>query len=292
MIYIILPLGVLAASSAAVLIRLCDAPPLVVAAYRLGIAAALLLPIATVRCRVELRAIEGRDKVALLSSGIFLGLHFALWVTSLSHTSVASSVLLVTTSPIFLGLGGWLLLREKIDIQTGVGIFASMLGTGIVTMNDWGVGHHAFTGDVMALGGAVAISGHLMIGRRQRQRLGLLAYITVVNTTAAVSLLLVAMVMGHDLLGYESRTYLFFALLALGPQLLGHTSFNYALKRVPPVVIALALLAEPIGSAVLAYVVLEEVPGVTLFAGGAVILGGIGLAVWPRNSGGERTQAA
>lgn len=282
--YVLLPLGVFAASSAAVLIRMCDAPPLVIAAYRLGIASVLLLPIAAVRCREEFKGIESRDRVALLLSGIFLGLHFALWITSLSYTSVASSVLLVTTSPIFLGLGGWLLLREKIDVQTGIGIATSLVGTGIVTMNDWGVGQHAFSGDVMALGGAVAISGHLMIGRHQRQQLGLIPYITVVNTTAAASLICISLAFGHDLFGYDNRTYMFFALLALGPQLLGHTSFNYALKRVPPVVIALALLAEPIGSAALAYVVLAESPGTSLFAGGAVILCGIGLAIWPRAS--------
>ena len=282
--YVLLPLGVFAASSAAVLIRMCDAPPLVIAAYRLGIASVLLLPIAAFRCREEFKGIESRDRVALLLSGIFLGLHFALWITSLSYTSVASSVLLVTTSPIFLGLGGWLLLREKIDVQTGIGIATSLVGTGIVTMNDWGVGQHACSGDVMALGGAAAISGHLMIGRHQRQQLGLIPYITVVNTTAAASLICISLAFGHDLFGYDNRTYMFFALLALGPQLLGHTSFNYALKRVPPVVIALALLAEPIGSAALAYVVLAESPGTSIVAGGAVILCGIGLAIWPRAS--------
>ncbi len=283
--YAILTLGVLAASSAAVLIRMCDAPPLVIAAYRLGIASLLLLPIAGLKCRDEIKAIAGRDKVALLLSGFFLGLHFALWITSLSHTSVASSVLLVTTSPIFLGLGGRLILRESIDSQTGIGIVTSMIGTGVVTLADWGRGDHAFSGDLMALGGALAISGHLMIGRSQRQRLGLLAYITVVNTTAAISLVAMALALGYDLLGYDKGTYVLFVCLALGPQLLGHTSFNYSLKRVQPVVVALVLLAEPIGSAVLAYVVLGEAPGPSLVLGGAVILCGIGLAVWPRRSG-------
>ncbi|MDA0746059.1 MAG: DMT family transporter, partial [bacterium] len=165
MIYLLLGLAVCAASSAAVLIRLCDAPALVVAAYRLGIAACVVLPLSLMRCGNPLRNVSGRDRLALVSSGVFLGFHFAFWISSLSHTSVASSVLLVTTSPIFLGLGGWLLFRERVNWRTGVGIVVSLVGTAVVTVNDWGIGRHAFSGDVLALGAALAISGHLMIGQ-------------------------------------------------------------------------------------------------------------------------------
>jgi len=283
MIYLLIAVGVLAASSAAVLIRLCDAPPLVIAAYRLGLAAAVVLPLAVARRRDELVSVVRGHSPALAASGLFLALHFALWIISLHRTSVASSVLLVTTSPIFVGLGGWLLLKEPLYRRTVIGIAISLVGTAIVTLNDWGIGHHAFTGDLLALGGALAITGHLLIGRRQRQRMTALTYVAVINTTAAVLLLLMAVVSGNRLTGYSAATYGFFALLAAGPQLTGHFIFNFALGRVPPVVIAIALLAEPIGSSVLAFLVLGEVPDPPLYLGAVVILAGIALAIWPGN---------
>jgi drug/metabolite transporter (DMT)-like permease len=282
MVYLILTLGVCAASSAAVLIRLCDAPALVIAAYRLGIAACVVLPLAVFRYPGQFRTGSRRDRLILLASGIFLGLHFALWISSLSHTSVASSVLLVTTNPIFIGLGGWLILKEPADARLTIGTVVSLLGASIVSLNDWGQEQHGLFGDLLALAGAMAISGHLLIGRRQRQRLALIPYLAVVNTTGAVVLALLALAAGHTFAGYNDHTYLLFALLALGPQLLGHTSFNYALKRVSPSLVALILLAEPVGSSALAYLVLDEVPSIALFIGAAVILTGIALATRPR----------
>ena len=133
MVYLILTLGICAASSAAVLIRLCDAPALIIAAYRLGIAACVVLPPGLVKYRTQLRACSPRDRLILLASGVFIGLHFAFWISSLSHTSVASSVLLVTTNPIFIGLGGWLILKEPIDARLAIGTVVSLLGAAIVS---------------------------------------------------------------------------------------------------------------------------------------------------------------
>ena len=286
MTYLILALGICASSSAAVLIRLCEAPALVVAVYRLGMASVLILPFAVLRYSGQIRALPTRDRLALAGSGVLLGFHFAFWISSLSHTSVASSVLLVSTNPIWVGLGGWLLLKEGLSLRMAAGTAVALAGTVLVSLEDWGHGQHAFYGDALALAGAVAVSGYFLIGRRQRQRLGLIPYIAVVYTTAAVVLLALALAAGHSLTGYDDRTYVFFALLALGPQLLGHSSFNYALKRMPPALIALALLAEPIGASALAYLVLDEMPTAVLFLSAAVILTGIATAAWPR---GRRT---
>ena len=277
MIYLALIFGVCASSSAAVLIRLCDAPALVIAAYRLGIAALVVLPMAAANHRPVL--LTGKDRVALLFSGVFLGLHFAFWITSLDHTSVASSVLLVNTNPIFVGLGGWLILKETTGPRLVTGTAVALLGSAAVTLGDWDQGQHALSGDLLAILGAVAVSGHLLIGRKQRQRLHLIPYIATVNTVAAVVLILLALTAGHAFTGYSLQTYLLFALLALGPQLLGHTSFNYALKRVSPSVIALILLSEPIASTTLAYLILHEAPPPAFFFGGPVILAGIFLAI-------------
>ena len=194
----------------------------------------------------------------------------------------AGALTAITAIPAIGGLAGWLLLKEPIGARLALGAAVSLLGTAIVTFNDWGQGGHALSGDLLALAGAATVSGYLLIGRRQRQRLGLIPYIAVVYTTAALVLLLLALASGHPFTGYGRETYFLFVLLALGPQLLGHSSFNYALKRVSPAIVALALLAEPIGSSVLAYVILREVPAPALFAGAAVILSGIVVAAWPR----------
>jgi drug/metabolite transporter (DMT)-like permease len=292
MVYLLLSLGVFAASSAAVLIRLCEAPALVIAAYRLGIAACLVLPFTVFRYGARLRAASRRDRAALLASGTLLGIHFALWISSLSHTSVASSALLVTTNPIFVGLGGWLILKERIGPRLVVGAVVSILGSAVIAFDDWSAGDHGLYGDLLALSGAMAMSCYLLIGRRQRQRLELVPYIGVVYTTAAIVLIAMAAAAGHTFTGYSDRTYVLFALLALGPQLLGHTSFNLALKRVPTSAVALALLAEPIGSTVLAYLVLAEAPAPGLYGGAGIILTGIALAVWPRNRAGPGTAVA
>ena len=285
MVYLILLLGIGASSSAAVLIKLCDAPALVVAAWRMTFAAAILAPFSLTTHREETLHLLRRRHLPLIASGIILALHFATWISSLSHTSVASSALLVTTNPIFVGLGAWLLLKEHVSLRLIVGTGIALAGTFWISYGDLVAGGHAIFGDLLAVAGAIAMSGHLLIGRRLRQTVSLTPYIAVVYTIAALVLLLTAVTFGHTLTGHSSRDFALFLSLALGPQLLGHTSFNYALKRITPSVLALLLLAEPIGSSFLAYVVLSETPPASTLGGGTVILLGVVVALLkPRNT--------
>jgi drug/metabolite transporter (DMT)-like permease len=274
----ILILGVASASCAAILVRLCDAPPLVIAAYRTGISACLVLPLAILKYRNSISATTPRERIAVLLGGISLGVHFAFWITSLFHTSVASAVFLVSTNPIFVALGAWIVLKERMGLAQAAGTAVALAGAGAVAYNDLGSGEHGPFGDLLALAGAAAMSAYLLIGRAQRPKLGLVTYLTGVYSTAAALLVLLTWAEGHPFTGYSGQTYLLFLLLALIPQLLGHGSLNYVLRRVSPSIVALALLAEPIGSTVLAYVVLDETPTFPLMAGFAVILAGIGLA--------------
>jgi drug/metabolite transporter (DMT)-like permease len=279
LVYLILLLGIAASSSAAVLIKLCQAPPLAVAAWRMTFAAAILIPWALARHRTETLQLVRSRNLPLLASGVVLAVHFATWISSLSHTSVASSALLVTTNPIFVGLGAWLLLKEHMSRQLITGTAIALVGTFWISYSDLVSGDHALFGDFLAVAGAVAMSGHLLIGRQLRQRVSLTPYITVVYTTAAIVLLLATLGAGHSLTGYSSRDFSLFFALALGPQLLGHTSFNFALKRISPGVLALLLLAEPIGSSLLAYVILHEVPPSSTWVGGSIILLGVVIAL-------------
>ena len=279
MVYLILLLGITASSSAAILIKLSDAHPLVIAAYRMAIASAILIPWSLARHRKEtLRLIRHRT-AAFLGSSIFLAVHFATWISSLSHTSVSSSALLVTTNPIFVGLGAWLLLREHIHPRLIVGTLVALSGTFLISYGDLVSGGHALYGDLLAVSGAVAMSGHLLIGRIQRRDIALTPYVTVVYTMATLLLVLICIATGQTLGGHGLRNYSLFFALAIGPQLMGHTSFNYSLKRISPSILALLLLAEPIGSSILAYFVLSEVPSSSTFVGGGVIISGVVIAL-------------
>ena len=279
MVFLILILGIIASSSGAILIRLCSADPLVIAAYRMIIAAAVLIPLSLIRHRQDTLRLVRTRTVPIAGSGLLLALHFASWISSLSHTSVASSAFLVTTNPIFVGLGAWLLLRERLHPMLILGTVVAMAGAFWISYADFLADDHALYGDLLAAAGAVAMSGHLLIGRRLRRDTGLMPYITVVYTVAAMTLLLILFLTGLNLTGHETRDYALFFALAAGPQLLGHTTFNYALKRISPSLLCLIMLIEPVSSSYLAQLILEESPASQALAGGFVILAGIAIAL-------------
>ena len=280
MVYLILFVGICVSSTAAILIKLCDAHPLVIAAYRMSIAAAFLIPWSFARYRVDTLRLIRRRTLPIVGSGILLALHFASWISSLSHTSVASSALLVTTNPVFVGVGAWVLLKERIHPRLITGTVIALVGAFLISYGDLATGGRALHGDLLAIVGAVAMSGHLLIGRRQRQNIALTPYVTVVYAIAAVVLIMLALSAGQNLAGHSLRDYGLFVALAVGPQLLGHTSFNYSLRRISPSLLTLLMLVEPIGSSLLAYAVLSEVPPASTFLGGSVIIAGVVLALF------------
>ncbi len=273
--YLGIALGIAAVSTASIFIRLAQAPALVIAAYRLTIASLILAPLALSRYRQELRSLTRAELGLALVSGLFLGLHFATWISSLEYTSVASSVVLVATSPLFVALASPIFLHERLSRIMFIGIIVATAGGMIVALGDFGLSRNEVLGDVLALGGAIFAAGYFLIGRRLRARLSLIAYITLVYSTAAVILVALAVGTGQQLTGYPSQTYLFFVLLATVPQLIGHSSFNWALRYLPATFVAVTVLGEPIGSTILAYFILAEVPTPTKLLGGALILAGI-----------------
>jgi drug/metabolite transporter (DMT)-like permease len=276
--YLGLAIGIVTVSFASIFIRLADAPSLVIAASRLTIASLILAPAALIRGKDELRSLTRGDLALALLSGLFLGLHFATWISSLEYTSVASSVVFVDTSPLFVGLASHLLLKERVSRRMFAGIAVSVLGGMIIGYGDFGLGARELFGDFLALAGAVAVSGYLLVGRKLRRHLSLLSYIFLVYTTAAVFLVAVCFAMGHTFSGYSQQTYLMFILLAIVPQIIGHSSYNWALKYLPATFVGVGTLGEPIGSTILAYFILNEVPTLAKIGGGALILMGIYLS--------------
>ncbi|MDY0391975.1 MAG: DMT family transporter [Candidatus Bipolaricaulis sp.] len=266
---LVLTLGVMSLSWAAVLIRLTESPAVTVAAWRMTLAAALLVPLWGVRrARLSRRGLG----LALIAGG-FLALHFALWTESLRLTTVASSVALVTTNPLFVGLLSSFFLGERPSRALWQGIGLSVAGGLLIGWGDFALGGAALLGDVLALLGAVASSAYLLVGRRARDEGPLVPYAAVAYGIAAALLLAGAGGGGHPL--PLPAEWVWIALLALGPQLLGHTSVNWALRRFPASAVAVAILGEPVGATLWAYLVFGEAPGIPQGIGIVLVLLGI-----------------
>jgi drug/metabolite transporter (DMT)-like permease len=273
--YLVLALGVFTVAWAAIFIRIAAAPPLVTGACRLSLASLILTPVALWRDGAGRRRMTWRARGLGLASGLFLGLHFATWISSLSYTSVASSVVLVTTTPLFTGLAVRFLLSEDVSAQMFLGIALATVGGAIIGWGDFQVSGLALWGDILAVIGAVMASAYILIGRDLRRRLSLLAYVTPTYWVAALVLCFAMWWSGQSVAGYPTQTYLMFLLLAVGPQIVGHSSLNWALRYLSPTFVTAAVLGEPVGSAILAHLVLQESPSTSEILGGAVILAGI-----------------
>jgi drug/metabolite transporter (DMT)-like permease len=283
--YLVLLGGVGAVAAAAIMIRLLQRPPItmpatVIASGRLGFAALILLPIAWLRADPELRALRRRDVLLGAASGALLALHFDAWIASFDYTSVASSVALVSTNPLWVAVLSLLLWGERPSPLTLLGVLLAVAGSALIGFSDSsGARTNALLGDGLALLGALAVSGYFLIGRALRRRLSLLAYIWLVYSSAAVILLAVALLSGGIRLGaplgYPPLAYLLLLGLGLGPQLLGHSAFNWALRYLSATFITVALLGEPIGAALLALLIFGEGFARLQFVGFVVLLAGI-----------------
>ncbi len=272
---IVLPLGLAAISFASIFIKLCDAPPLIISAYRLGIAGSILALFHCPQLVRELKLLTRREIFFSLLAGLFLSLHFAVWITSLKYTSVASSVIFVTTNPIFVALSSVLFLRERLSLPLFFSILVAVLGGLLIGWGDWDLGKETAYGDFLALLGALMATGYLLTGRRLRPKMSLGPYITLVYGVAGALLILFAFLNGDSFFGYSSRDYLLFLLLALVPQLIGHTTVNWALRFFSATRVAVFILGEPILATLLAYFLLGEPVGPSIFLGGTLVLLGI-----------------
>ncbi|GGJ26337.1 DMT family transporter [Deinococcus roseus] len=289
---LVLTLGVLAVSCAAVLIRFAsNAHPehtplfsLVVAAGRLTLASLVLLPF-------TLRGL-GRQKLSrrawgfTLASGVMLALHFMTWITSLSYTSIASSTALATTTPVWVALIAWIFLKTPPSMQTLAGIGVALAGGALVAFGQDTTltAPNPLLGNMLALVGAMCAGAYFMLGRQaQHEGVPTQLYAGLAYGAGALTLLPLPVLTG---VGYQAplEAYFWIAMLALIPQLIGHTSFNWAMKRIDPTLVTLLILLEPIGSSLLAMLFFKEFPGSQVILGGVVLLLGVAVASYPTRS--------
>lgn len=278
---IALLISIIAVSTASILIRWTDAPPLAIAAYRMSISVVMLTPFFLKNNGLEKLRDRGIGQlVRLCVVGIVLAAHFASWITSLSLTTVASSVIFVHIDPIFVAIISHFVLGDKINAKTLVGIITSFIGVTIIAMGDVGTGPSNITGDLLALIGGVMLGLYILGGRFYRKSLDLTTYVTPVYSSAAVILILMSLVTGTKLTGFNASTYGFFFLIALIPMIFGHTLYNWALRYVSALIVSLSLLGEPVGASVLAFLLLGEAPNSFTVIGGVITLTGIFISAY------------
>jgi len=267
---LLLAIGVFFVSWASILIRLCQSDPTSIAFFRMffsTIMVLLYLPFYHGGWFIQRRYL-----VLSILSGILLGLHFYTWVASLKYTSIASSVVLVTTQPIFVAILGYFILRENIGI-TGIFCVAMAIGGSyIVAHGDFDFGADYLRGDILALLGALFAGSYLFIGRVVRPHVNLAPYITIVYTVSAIVIAFLGTITGSLSLPARGIDYIYMFLMALGPTILGHNLYNYALRHLPAFPVGMSILGEPVFAIIWAIIIFAEMPSLYTFVGGIIIL--------------------
>jgi drug/metabolite transporter (DMT)-like permease len=275
---VVLILGVVGVSTGSIFARLADAPALVTAAYRVGLASLILVPLAVWKARDELRNLSLPEIKLAVFAGFFLALHFASWISSLDYTAIANSVVLVNTTPLWVGLLTPMIAKDRLTRATVISIIVSVIGGAIIGMGDFATGGQALFGDLLAVIGAICLAVYLLLGRNLRRRLSLLAYVAICYGSAALFLWLAVIALQLPVSGYDTQTVAAFWAMALVSQIIGHSSYNWALKWFSTGFVAVALLGEPIGSTIMAYLIFNEGLTWSKLIGGVFILSAIYMA--------------
>ncbi len=274
--YVALTVGVITVSTSAIFVKLADAPAGVIAFYRLFFSVLFLLPVFLLKYVGELKKIKRRDWLFSFFAGVFLAFHFILWFESLNYTSVASSTVLVTLQPLFAFIGTYLFFQERLSNKAIVSGVMAILGSVVISWGDFRISGMALFGDILALVACALVTAYLLFGQDVRKRLSLVTYTFIVYGFSSITLLLYVLFRGDPLTGYPTSDWVWFILLAIFPTLLGHSLFNWAVRYISTNVISMSILFEPIGAAILAYFILNEMVTWTQFLGGLLVMLSVG----------------
>ncbi len=276
-----LVVAICAVSTSAILVRWSNAPSLIKALYRVFFTIVLIAPFALRRHEGEFRRLSRRDLIGASIAGLALAFHFSAWFESLNWTTVAASVTLVQSQPVFVALGASLFLDEDVSARIVGGISIALVGMVVMSAGEFTAGASGAAplyGNALAVLGASMAAVYVLSGRALRQRVPLLPYVTVVYVVCVLVLFVLVLVRGLPLVSYPLREWILFLGMAIGPGIFGHTVINWALAHVESSVVSVSLLGEPVGSTLLALILLGEIPGVLTVVGGTVVLGGIVIA--------------
>jgi drug/metabolite transporter (DMT)-like permease len=275
--YLAIAIAMVSISFASIFIKWSESPPFLIAAYRLALSCAILLPyLVWTGGLSEIRNFSRNEVGLIVLSGVALSFHFGLWIVSLSLTLVSTSVILVTSHPIFVAGVSHFLLKENVKKLAAVGIVIAFSGVAVISISDYRTGTGTLLGDLMAFVGGICAGIYFLSGRIARQKLSVAPYAFSVYGLSSIILFGAAAIAGDEILVSDSRELTLFLLMAIVPTIFGHTMFNYALKKVPAHIVSTSVLGEPVGASLLAYLLLPgEVPSVWIVLGGALVVGGL-----------------
>jgi drug/metabolite transporter (DMT)-like permease len=278
--FLVLTVGIMSVSSGSIFVRLADAHPFVKGAYRMGIASLIIAPFALLFYRGEYRRLTKRDAGLTLLAGAFLALHFATWITSLDYTSVASSVVLVDTIPIWVALINMVFGSQRPSRAMWFCVLLSFAGAALVAYSDSSSSSSGsgLWGDFLAVAGGMAAAAYIALGGEARKKLSVVPYAALCYSTAGVLLWALSLGMGLRISGFTNVTWGALAGIAVFAQVIGHSSYNWALGSFSTGFIAIALLGEPLGAAIIAYFLFGEVPAPVALVGMAMIITSIVMA--------------
>src|SRR2546426_10798282 len=286
--YAAIAVAIVAVSFSSIFIRWSESDAITIAFYRLAFATLIVLPFAMRDRARMLRTLPRRDALPMAGIGVVLAAHFAFWITSLKTegVTVASSVILVTSHPVMVALVSHFLLGERVSRTTAAGIGLGFAGVVGIAVADLGVSETTLAGDMAALGGGLMAGIYFLAGRRLRQRVSLPVYAFVVYGTAALAMFVLALGTGRLApVGDVRRELLLFGAMAIIPQIGGHTLYNWSLRFVTAPVVSVSLVGEPIGSSLLAWALLGEVPSNLVAIGALLALAGIFLTAYSTGTG-------
>ncbi len=286
-VYWALVAGLVSFSFSPILIRVADeAPGATVALWRTALAVIFLFPFAAKTARNGWQMHSTRNRLLTVVAGVLLGIHFIVWIESIYHTSVASASVLFTTNPLFIAGFGYLVLRERLSRLTIIAIVVSVFGAALIGWGDAADVHfpRAALGNGLAVGAAITFAGYLLIGRSTRQSSEWLAYVFPLYTVVAVTVVVYALARGVPIFGFGWKVYAACTLMALGPQILGHGSLNYAVRYIPVALLGLLGLVEPVLATLWAWLFFGEVPGPIAITGMVIILAALLLVYRPNRN--------
>ena len=277
--------GTFFTSVSSIIIRFSEAPALAMAAYRMLFTIVMIAIPVLMNNRNEFKTLNKKSYILCVLSGVFLAFHYAFWMQSIQMTTIANSTVLVSSSPIFVAIFNYFLLKEKFNKRMIFGISASMSGTIIIAMGSSGGAQSSMMlGNLFAFLGAIFVAGYLIIGGIVRKNVSAGVYVFIVYSVSAIILFFMNFITGTPIYPYAPKEFMLFFLLAFCSSILGHTVYNYLVKYYSSTLISVSTLSEPIYASILAMIIFREIPSVHTIIGGIIVIAGIYCYLITQNS--------
>lgn len=282
--YLVL-IGVFFTSLSSIIVRVSQAPSLVISFYRMLFTVFLLIIPVAMKEKEIIKNITKKDFILCIISGVFLALHFASWIASISMTTISNSTILVSCSPVFVSLANFLILKEKFTSKVLIGLTMSLIGTGIIAMgSSGGSTNDMMLGNILAFMGAIFVAGYFVIGGIVRKNLSAGSYVFIVYSASVVALFFMCLLTKTPIFPYSPKEFLLFFALAFFCSILGHTVYNYLMKYISATMISISTLCEPIFASILALIIFREIPSLHTLIGGTIVLSGVFFYIVSQNN--------